>query len=124
MADEGTQQAQLWAEIAQLDVDIPALEAAVAQTVTAMATQRQIVEDVRAKRRIALAKARRRRWLRRRNQETGAGAGATQIPTDTMLQDAEALYRRVAAMVAARQADLAAMRRRRLELARQLATLG
>lgn len=123
MADEGTA-AQLRAEVAQLDIDIPALEAAVAQTVTAMATQRQIVEDVRAKRRIALAKARRRRWLRRRNQETGAGVGAAQIPTDTMLQDAEALYSRAAALVAARRADLEAMRRRRLQLAQQLAALG
>lgn len=118
MDSEGTQQ-QIQAEVANLDFRILAVEGAMTRTRAAMAQHQAIVEEVRAKRRVALAKAKRRRWLRRHH----ADADAAQIPTEAMLQNAEALYRRVQRMVEARQTDLEALRLRRLKLARQIATL-
>lgn len=117
MADEGTA-AQFRAEIEQLQVDESALEAAIATTVAAQAQHQAIVEEVRAKRKIAAAKAKRHRWLRRQQ------AAQIQIPSELDLAYAEDLQHKVAAMVEQRRADLEAMRRRRLELAQQLATLG
>lgn len=117
MADEGTA-AQFRAEIEQLQVDESALEAAIAKAVAAQAQHQAIVEEVERKRRVALRQAKHRRWFKRQQ------AAQVQIPSELDLAYAEDLQRKVALMVEQRRADLEAMRRRRLELAQQLAALG